>query len=488
MKLTCFSLLLLTLCCACGGQKNEYPDISDATRTTLTLSSNDTTLVEIFDWAVANSNNYVGSDTDPVGPWYEAALPARQAFCMRDVSHQCMGEEINGHGKQNANMFARFAENISESKDYCTYWEIDKDNLPAPADYVSDKDFWYNLNANFDVLNACYRMYLWTGNEQYISDPRFEQFFSLTVNEYLDKWQLQADQIMDRPGVMHEDEARINPKFKTFRGLPSYEESVRGLTVTGDLIATIYRGLKSYAQICKIKGDEEMSRLYDTKAEAYADLYDSIWWNEQTQNYYAYKVNGTLNEGGNNVFPVWFEIVNQPERINRLLTLMAENETNVETMSYYPAIFYKYGKNDTGYHYLNSLYNNERRDYPEVASGILEGIVCGLAGVQADVTANRVTTLPRLSATTGWVSVENIPLFAGKISILHQSSQKSSLVNKSDKEITWRAMFPGDAKAIHAGKTSTPTEQTTDISGNVYSFIDIVCQPGETVTAEMDIK
>ena len=38
---------------------------------------------------------------------------------------------------------------------------------------------------------------------------------------------------------MHEDDARVDPKFKTFRGLPSYEESVRGLTVTGDLIATI---------------------------------------------------------------------------------------------------------------------------------------------------------------------------------------------------------------------------------------------------------
>ena len=48
--------------------------------------------------------------------------------------------------------------------------------------------------------------------------------------------------------MMHEDDARVDPKFKTFRGLPSYEESVRGLTVTGDLIATIYRGLKSYGK------------------------------------------------------------------------------------------------------------------------------------------------------------------------------------------------------------------------------------------------
>lgn len=110
---------------------------------------------------------------------------------------------------------------------------------------------------------------------------------------------------MERPGVMHEDDARVDPKFKTFRGLPSYEESVRGLTVTGDLIATIYRGLKSYAQIQRLGGNEEAALHYESKAEEYARLYNTGWWNEETQNYYAYKLeNENLKEGGCNVFPL----------------------------------------------------------------------------------------------------------------------------------------------------------------------------------------
>ena len=174
MKLSYLSLILV-LSGACGQPGQEmYPDIADAARTSFCVASDDTALVKIFDWAVSNSNWYVGEDSDPVGPWYEAALPNRQAFCMRDVSHQCIGEELNGHGRQNVNMMGKFVENISESKDYCSYWEIDRNNLPASADYVSDQDFWYNLNANFDVMNACYRLYLWTGDEVYINDPRFE--------------------------------------------------------------------------------------------------------------------------------------------------------------------------------------------------------------------------------------------------------------------------------------------------------------------------
>ena len=67
-----------------------------------------------------------------------------------------------------------------------------------------------SLNANFDVMNACYRLYLWTGDEVYINDPRFEEFFRLSANEYIDRWQLQADKIMERPGVMHEDLSLIH--------------------------------------------------------------------------------------------------------------------------------------------------------------------------------------------------------------------------------------------------------------------------------------
>ena len=133
-----------------------------------------------------------------------------------------------------------------------------------------------------------------------------------------------------------------------------------------------------------------------------------------------------------------------------------------------------------GYHYLKELYANERRDYPEVASGVIEGIVCGLAGVDADVTANRITTLPRFTDATRWISIENIPVFSGKISILHQSAGSSTFANKSGKELIWRAMFPGNVAMI----SGMDAKHTNDELGNSFSYLDIVCKPGETKTAE----
>ena len=225
------SFMFLCVFSACTSNKTDFPNIADSKYDDLRISSNDTSLVKIFDWAVNTSDSYVGDAIDPVGPWYEAALPQREAFCMRDVSHQCIGEEINGHNKENLNMFTKFVENISEEKDYCSYWEINRHNLPAPVDYENDQDFWYNLNANFDVMNAAYRLYEWTGNETYIKDKRFLDFYALTANEYIERWQLGADDIMNRKAIMNERNTSEKKRFKGVRGLPSYEESVPNLKV-----------------------------------------------------------------------------------------------------------------------------------------------------------------------------------------------------------------------------------------------------------------
>jgi hypothetical protein len=190
--------------------------------------------VNIFNWAQKTSNGYIGDDNDPVGPWYEAALPKREAFCIRDVSHQSIGTEILWQGKQNLNMFRKFVENISESKDWCSYWEINRYNLPAPVDYASDEDFWYNLNANFDIIDACYKLYEWTGNKTYLTDPAFDRFFRLTLHEYVEKWQLQPDRIMDRQAFMNLRPGTV--KYRYARGIPSYDEQQEEISVSGDLV------------------------------------------------------------------------------------------------------------------------------------------------------------------------------------------------------------------------------------------------------------
>jgi hypothetical protein len=477
---------ILFSCCCCVREKSSFPDLENNKQTDLRISSNDEKLTDIFNWAIKNSKTYTGNDNDPVGPWYESALPERESFCIRDISHQCIGEEINGHSRQNLNMFTKFVQNISESKDWCTYWEINRYNLPAPVDYSSDKDFWYNLNANFDIIDACYRLYLWTGNKAYIEDPAFDRFFRLSLNEYIDRWQLQADKIMNRPPLMN---MPVPPpeeiRFKHTRGLPSYDEGRVGFSVSGDLIAMIYSGFTKYAEIQKIKGEMEQYRMLQAKANEYKDLFNTAWWNEQTGNYYFFLAEGELIEKNySHLFLPWYGIVDNSQRLASILEKASKTKTNVESKSYYPLIYYKHSFPEIAYNYMNELYADPRRDYPEVASGLIEGIVCGLAGINADAAENRISSCPQFTDTTHWVAIENIPTFAGLISVLHLSETKTSLLNKGQKDITWRTLFKGRHAIIQCNGIQFETMTQTDPLGNIYSYVDIPCPSGSHITSE----
>ena len=142
---------------------------------------------------------------------------------MRDVSHQAAGAQALGLARYTHNMLRRFAENISSSRDWCSYWEIDRLNRPAPMDYVNDRVFWYNLPANFDVLDTCYRMYLWSGDRSYIEDPVFLNFYHHTVTDYVLRWNLDLAHVMTR------ETAPQDPSH--FRGDPSYGESRRDIAL-----------------------------------------------------------------------------------------------------------------------------------------------------------------------------------------------------------------------------------------------------------------
>ncbi len=216
--------------------------LAAASGSALTFRSSDERLSEAFRWARQQAMAYV-FDGDPVGPWYEAALPGRQAFCMRDVSHQGDGAHALGLAPYTYNMLYRFAENIAESRDWCSYWEINRENKPAPVDYQNDQAFWYDLPANFDVLDACARMYSWTGDRRYLNDPAFLNFYDRTVRDYVAKWQLSPEQVMKRqlpvppPGL-----SGAAARFFTARGIPSYIEGGSQFVVGVDLLAAEYAG------------------------------------------------------------------------------------------------------------------------------------------------------------------------------------------------------------------------------------------------------
>lgn len=449
-----------------------------------TFTSSDPLLEQSFNWAKAKALSYSHDKGDPVGAWCEAALPNREAFCMRDVSHQTTGAHIIGLAKHNKNMMKKFAENINESRDWCTYWEINRYDKPAPIDYASDSEFWYCLNANSDVMMACLKMYEWTGDEDYISDPAMRNFYDRSVNEFITRWQLQPESIMDREQIMNKP-ANFDPNysFHTCRGLASYVENFGGLTVAVDLVGGLYAGHQAYADIARLNGDKKAAKEAEATAQAYRDLLENTWWDADNNRYNTFWTTDRQFARGEGVpFLLWFDAVADGDRIRAgVADMLAKTDWNVENQSYFPALLYRLGYDDDAYRFVTSLPVNDRADYPEVSFGVVEGIVGGAMGLKPSASTKSVSTQSHLGATTA--EIRNVPALGGFLSLRHDGATSSTLTNDTGKALTWNVSFPGNHSAVIANGKKYRTTVSRDIYGKEISTAAVKLPHGATVTA-----
>lgn len=482
------SIVLAAACTLAAGQSSK-----PAPQSTLELSSSDARLVEAFDWAKQQAMAYV-FDGDPVGPWYEASLPGRRAFCMRDTAHQAAGAAALGLSAYTHNMLHRFAENIAESRDWCSYWEINDRNLPAPVDYQNDKVFWYNLPANFDVLDACYRMYLWTGDRSYIEDPVFLNFYDRTVTDYVSRWDLNVHRIMTRKNTASP------PPF--FRGDPSYEESRRDMELGVDLLAAQYAGYRSYAAIQAIRGKRGDAATYLQSASEVKALVNSQWWNGPESYFYSYLDDTRKFQGRGGADLLYRNVAEDgPHTKSALHALIDKAHTEptsaVEPKSHYAEILYHFGDAEDAYAQILDLTHTgrERREYPEVSYSVIGALVNGMMGINVKTGGTTedvihgsrfdavVETLPQLTAKTSWVELRNLPVLGGSITV-KEDGHSTAFTNHGKNALVWRAAFSGSyATLVVNGKSQAAQTETRSLD-HVVSWVRVPVAAGASAKVE----
>lgn len=368
----------------------------------LQFTSDDAALNEGFAWAKKQAL-YYAHDNDHVGAWYEAALPGRDAFCIRDVCHQANGAHALGLERHTKNMLTRFVQSIAASRDYCCFWEIEKTYRPAPVDYTSDADFWYNLPANFDLLDACLRMYRLTGDRDYIESEDFLHFYRLTVDNYIRKWDINGDGIPEGSG--------------TRRGIPSYEEGEGGGSAQMlDLLAAEAAGLRAYAEICELRGENGVA--YRKWADSIISEIDSRFDESEQRYFFTKRQDGSLGHISHiaSEYVLYFNAAADPRKREITLAKLqerAERSIIVEVGSHLPEIFYRYGKNEWALGWLRYFTSPslKRREYPEVSYAMIGAYVFGLMGVRYDCAAGEITASPALPEGMERASLAGLPVF-----------------------------------------------------------------------------
>jgi len=458
----------------------------------LRLTTSDPALQQAFDWAKAQALAYVGPSSDPAGPWYEAALPGRNAFCMRDVSHQTMGAYALGLAAQNHNMLRLFAQNISASRDWASYWEIDRQGKPSSEDYQNDKDFWYNLPANFDVMNAALRMYRWTGDTTYVDDPEFTNFYDHTLSDYPKRWNLKQSSALSRDRIMNQQLS--TGRFLEARGIPSYTEGQKNFVFGMDVLAAEYQAFYRAADIARTENHSDKAKKYHLEALAIQRLIETKAWNPKEHHFYGFAQNSQNFFGDGDAFILYFSVTSDRAKIDGALSAIEKklhtSSLGIEEQSYMPEILYRYGAPEEAYLQILDLSRptRERREYPEVSYSIIGAIATGMMGVDVASSMRRtkfqrhdaptmVSTRSQLSAKTQWAELDHLPVRNNIIDVRHQGSEESSLTNVSGPALLWRPLFCGHFKYLVLNGHRISAIQTSDDQNHPLTTATILVKP-----------
>lgn len=403
----------------------------------IAFETKDRELLACWKWATERALACVRDDA-PVGPCYEAALPDRHAFCMRDMAHQAVGAHYLGLDRHNRNMLYRFAENISEARGFCSFWEITFDGTPCPADYQNDGHFWYNLPANFDVMRTASELTELTGDRFYLYDETMARFHMLTVGPYIEKWDHDGDGIVDR-GDSH-----------STRGICSYDESTcGGYRYALDTYALQYRALRIGAKLSLESGNTEKASRLSASADLLArDFAGKFWMPEEEHLASVIGKDGTRGGGftvTKAVFPLREGLL-PASFVEKQLDYAQKGakEINIEEQTYLAEVLFSAGRDEEARAVLSGLCRPEtkRRDYPEVSFTVVGDIVRGYMGLCPAASDEKIVTRFGGDAQDSAV-LYDAPVFDGTVTLSHEGRSKSILQNDTGREILWEARLAG---------------------------------------------
>ena len=450
----------------------------------LEFTSSIPSLVQSFDWAKGQALVYSRAGSKTMGPWYEAALPGRNAFCMRDVSHQTEGAAALGLYAANRNMLGLFAQSAVESRDWAAYWEIDGEGRPSSADYVSDGDFWFNLPANFDVLDACVRMRRWTGDDSYGNDPVFQRFFRITMSDYIRAWQLGPETILKRPRIANQ--RQTEGRFVHSRGIPSYTEGSKDFIFGTDLLAAEYRAMRSFAEVAS---DRSLVHETQREADAIQSLLDQVGWSEQGRHYFGTIRKDRSGYGSGDTLVLYFGAAKDPAHLRGALDYVSSptywKQVNIEAESYLPLTLFRYGRDDAAYQVLADISSprKPRREYPEVSYSVIEAIVSGVMGLSPGHSGDDfdVSTMSRLPNEGDHASLTAVAIKQNHLDVTHTGTWTTRLKNSSGPSLRWRAEFPGTRDHLSVDGKSVSAKHSMTAEGVAISWTDVAVAPGVTV-------
>ncbi len=473
-------------------QKHPNHDIS--------LVSSCKKLEDAFHWAKQKALSYVQTGkSGPVDqhersegtghhdyiPCYWAGYPFRTAFYIRDYCHQAFGAHILGLQIENLSMLRAFARTANASRKWYPLWALNFDGSPFKLDYHNDDDFVREVPAVFELVEQCYRQWLWTGNEEYLKDPNLWTFCCKAITDFVN---LHDTRIPN--GVAEGDGSG-----DIFKGSASYNENRSPLVEAGDGIACQYQARVCFAKLMALHNNQPLAALGEVCADMFRHKFMRQWGVKKgvAEFVRGYDIEGrAYTDFG--LESSWFipmkGICDSFAKNSAYLKFIAQavespegRPSNLEAISYLPGVFFPYNMVKEGWRWLEYIIDQPDKEYPEISFTMVGDIVQHMMGFDPDIPSGRFATVPRLPRDVKTLGASSVPLGAHTVDIMHVGVSSTTVTHTSGPvALTWEAQFYGKHPMILVNGQETPS-QNKKLNGVTVSYVDVILPVGESATA-----
>lgn len=477
---------------------------------TVTLESDNATLVDGFTWAANKmqqfiiedgKQGYINDRYNPSGPvsyfaGYICSYAHETAFCTRDFSHMSAAGALTGLWQENKNMLTSIAESIIESRGYWQPFGFNFDGSPCTSSFYSEATFLRELPADFETIEKAYQTYLWTGDKTYINDETFLNWYENKLTTFVEEHDSNDNGVCESTGP----EGALT--------LGSYNErSSRPLLESGDAFGSQYQATLAYAGILEARGETDKAAEWYQKAADLKEYFNKEWGGTEGNYIHSYTKDGkTYNDFSKET--TWFiaykELAEGNERTDKFLQFIADSvgdgigdtsysPNNIEAYTYLPDAFFNYNEADTAWKYMQyilSVKDNPHEiavqgtngNYPEISFTFVSHTITGMMGVEPNAPENAVSTVARLPQDVGYVKASGIQMGTHELDVKHDGLTESSMTNHSEDDLTWTVQFYGDYDYIVANGQVYKAEKS-DINGDAISYAVVTVAAGATVDA-----
>lgn len=413
------------------------------------LESDNKTLENAFNWAVKKTAQFVVSgkkngdiNKGDGGKWYGpdakiinepnenwakpqnygsafwAGYYDRSAYYIRDFVHQAVGAVILGLYDEVYQMYHTFVSSASEETGWYALWSFNFNHTPYYMDTPNLNRFVREITSQFELVELGYKLYLWTGDERYITDKSIALFADKIMSDFID----------NQDGIIFPEKNGIpEGKDDIFEGSATYNERGFWAVEAADSIAAMYSATVSYSKILKLRGNNEEAQKQAERAKKLKKYFNEEWSVVDGTDMFCYaiddkkqkhckwtKKSGMLCGAETLEFIPLKKLSRDGERNEKMLDyiymMQSSKETmsdNIESLTYLPDLYFANNQCERAWNFMKYIISKKdlphehksqgtNGDYPEISFTLISQTVEGIMGISVDENNGNLIIKPNL--------------------------------------------------------------------------------------------